>query len=159
MASWSSQFGVNRGTDDDFHVQPGSPAIDAGNPTTPSNLEPSPNGGRVNQGYDGDTPQAQTSSASQSLQLINPAQFAKYEVGEQVPITIDASNVGQTQAVTAAECWRPSGRFDHAGQLATQRRRYDEWHYVHRYVQHHGHDWHPDHVVRHRRRRSAPALR
>ena len=42
-------------------------AIDAGNPGTPSNLEPSPNGGRVNQGYDGDTPQAQTSSATSVL--------------------------------------------------------------------------------------------
>ncbi|HTW70835.1 MAG TPA: right-handed parallel beta-helix repeat-containing protein [Acetobacteraceae bacterium] len=91
--------GVNGGADDDFHLQPGSPAIDAGNPSRPFILEPSPTGGRVNQGYDGDTAQAQTSAAAQTLQVLNPAQFAKYEVGEQVPITINASDAGQTQAV------------------------------------------------------------
>ena len=62
-------------------------------------LEPAPNGGRVNQGYDGDTPQAQTSAATQTLQVLNPAQFGKYEVGEQVPINIASNNLGQTQAV------------------------------------------------------------
>ena len=93
------QVGINEGADDNFHVQPGSPAIDAGNPTTVFNLEPGPNGGRVNLGFDGDTPQAQTSGATRTLQVLNPAQFGKYEVGEQVPISIVSSNLAQTQAV------------------------------------------------------------
>jgi len=46
-------LGENEGTTVNFHVEPGSPAIDAGNPATPYNLEPAPNGGRVNLGYDG----------------------------------------------------------------------------------------------------------
>ena len=100
--------GVNRGT---TMTSTCSPALRRSTPATRAhrlNLEPSPNGGRVNQGYDGDTPQAQISSASQSLQVINPAQFAKYEVGEQVPITSDASNVGQTQAVTTLNAGGPA---------------------------------------------------
>ena len=32
-----------------------SPCLDAGDPASPFNLEPSPNGGRINLGYDGDT--------------------------------------------------------------------------------------------------------
>jgi Ca2+-binding RTX toxin-like protein len=92
-------LGANNGVDDNFHLQAGSPAIDAGNPATPYALEPGPNGGRVNQGYDGNTPAAQTSGASQTLQVLSPAQFGKYEVGQQVPISITGADLGQTQAV------------------------------------------------------------
>jgi hypothetical protein len=89
--------GLNGGADDDFHQQAGSPAIDAGDPATPANLQPSVNSGRVNQGYDGDTTQAQT-SAAETLQVLNPAPFGKYEVGEQVPISIDSNGLGSSQA-------------------------------------------------------------
>ena len=92
-------LGSNRGADDDFHVQPGSPTIDMGDPAAAFTLEPAPNGGRVNQGYDGDTAVARTSGASQTLQVLNPAQFGKYEVGEQVPITIASDDLGQSHAV------------------------------------------------------------
>ena len=100
--------GGNGGGDDDFHLQAGSPAIDAGNPSTVYNLELAPNGGRVNQGYDGDTSQAQTSSAAQTLQVLNPAQFGKYEVGEQVPIDTSAVDFGQTQAVLTLNAGGPA---------------------------------------------------
>ena len=101
-------LGVNGGADDDFHLQLGSPAIDAGNPATAYNLEPAPNGGRVNQGYDGDTPQAQTSGAAQTLQVLNPVQFGKYEVGEQVPIDIGSEDLGQSQALLLLNAGGPA---------------------------------------------------
>ena len=41
-----------------FHLQPGSPCIDAGNPSTECNNEPVPNGCRVNMGAYGDTADA-----------------------------------------------------------------------------------------------------
>jgi Ca2+-binding RTX toxin-like protein len=91
------QVGINRGADDDFHVNPGSPTIDMGDPLYPPVAEPSPNGGRVNLGYDGGTSQAQTSGAAQTLQVTNPTQFAKYEVGETVPIGFTSSDLGQIQ--------------------------------------------------------------
>src|SRR6202034_1035948 len=91
-------IGRNDGSDDDFHVQAGSPTIDAGNPATPYILEPSPNGGRVNLGFDGDTAQAQT-SAAQTLQILNPADLGKYEVGQQVRIDVDSAGLLQSQAV------------------------------------------------------------
>jgi parallel beta-helix repeat protein len=91
------ELGINHGADDDFHVATGSPTIDAGDHSFPFGAEPSPNGGRVNLGYDGNTAQAQTSGAAQTLQVTNPAQFGKYEVGEQVPITIVSTGVSQIQ--------------------------------------------------------------
>jgi len=49
--------------DGDVHLQPGSPAIDAGDPKAPFDREPEPNGGRVDQGRYGDT--AAATSAGQ----------------------------------------------------------------------------------------------
>ena len=75
-----------------------APVIDAGDPASPSMLEPAPNGGRVNQGYDGDTSAAQSSSVSLiPIAVLNPAPFGKYEVGEQVPIDIAGDDLGQSQ--------------------------------------------------------------
>ncbi len=45
----------------DYHLQPTSPCIDAGNPGTPFDSEPLPNGGRVNLGIYGGTSEATTS--------------------------------------------------------------------------------------------------
>ncbi|MHC4575439.1 MAG: choice-of-anchor Q domain-containing protein [Planctomycetota bacterium] len=47
----------------DFHLSPGSPAIDAGHPLTDWSNEPWPNGGRVNMGAYGNTKEATRSSA------------------------------------------------------------------------------------------------
>ena len=91
--------GVNGGADDNFHVQPGSPAIDAGDPTSPFLAEPAPNGGRVNQGYDGNTAQAQLSASAQSLQVLSPGGLAKYAVGEQMPINFQTTGLTTTQPV------------------------------------------------------------
>jgi hypothetical protein len=49
----------------DYRVRPGSVSIDAGDPTDDYSLEPSPNGGRINQGAFGNTPFAETSAVAQ----------------------------------------------------------------------------------------------
>ncbi|MHB2155383.1 FlgD immunoglobulin-like domain containing protein [Calditrichota bacterium GD2] len=47
------------GNDEDmFRIHPMSPTIDAGDPNDPFDLEPAPNGGRINQGTFGNTPWA-----------------------------------------------------------------------------------------------------
>ena len=98
-AAFVQEVGINEGADDDFHLVASSPAIDAGNPASPFTTEPAPNGGRVNQGYDGDTPAAQTGGSTQTLFVTNPAQYGKYEVGQLVPIDIAGDDLGQSQAV------------------------------------------------------------
>ena len=45
-----------------YHLSPGSPAIDAGDPASNYTLEPSPNGNRINMGAYGGTPEAAASS-------------------------------------------------------------------------------------------------
>ncbi|MHC4573544.1 MAG: choice-of-anchor Q domain-containing protein, partial [Planctomycetota bacterium] len=50
------------GASGDFHLSPGSPAIDAGHPLTDWSNEPWPNGGRVNMGAYGNTKEATRSS-------------------------------------------------------------------------------------------------
>ena len=69
-----------------FHVQSTSPTIDAGDPTASYVNEPMPNGGRVNQGFDGNTSGAAPSSI-QFLQETSPAGQEKFQVGQSVPIT------------------------------------------------------------------------
>jgi hypothetical protein len=44
----------------DYHLGPLSPCIDAGKPTSDFSLEPEPDGGRINMGAYGNTPQAET---------------------------------------------------------------------------------------------------
>ncbi len=46
----------------DFHLQPGSPAIDAGDPSSSYDVEPQPNGGRIDLGHTGNTAEATVSS-------------------------------------------------------------------------------------------------
>ncbi len=79
------QSGVDYGQDDNFHTLDGSPVVDAGDPTSPFDLEPVPHGGRVNIGLDGNTPLANLSPA-QLVQVLAPAGLEKFEVGQQVVI-------------------------------------------------------------------------
>ena len=58
-------------------MQPGSPTIDAGDPASYYLAEPAPNGGRVNLGFDGNTPQAAT-SAAQTVQVLSPNGLEKF---------------------------------------------------------------------------------
>lgn len=49
-------------TNDDYHLLSWSPCIDAGDPASPFVEEPEPNGGRINMGAFGNTPEATTKS-------------------------------------------------------------------------------------------------
>lgn len=73
------------GDDGDFHVQPGSPTIDAGDPVSPFGHEPGPNGGRANLGHSGNTVEA-TASPAQLLQIYSPSGLDKFENNQQVSI-------------------------------------------------------------------------
>ncbi len=84
--------GVDRGADDDFHVLPASPTIDAGDPFAFYYSEPTPNGGRINQGNYGNTPEA-TASAQQVVQVLSPNGFEKLEVGKPVNIQWRTSGI------------------------------------------------------------------
>lgn len=70
---------------DDYHVTPGSPAIDAGDPTSPFADEPTPNGLRVNIGAFGNSPDA-TNSPAELLNLVDPIALQKFELGGELPI-------------------------------------------------------------------------
>lgn len=73
------------GADDNFAEQPGSPIIDAGDPSSGYIHEPEPNGRRVNLGYTGNRNSAQPSSA-QSLEVLSPTGFEKFELNQAVEI-------------------------------------------------------------------------
>jgi hypothetical protein len=52
--------GVYGTADDNVHLLPTSPCIDAGDPASDFSLEPEPDGGRINMGAYGNTPEAET---------------------------------------------------------------------------------------------------
>jgi len=84
------------GSDDDLHLAPGSPAIDAGNPLDLWHKEPQPNGGRINQGGYGDTTEAMPSPAD-GVQVLTPNGAEKYSVGDSVPIEIRSWNLNSRE--------------------------------------------------------------
>lgn len=86
--------------DDDFHVAPTSPTIDAGNPTSSAANEPAPSGGRVNIGSTGNTSEAAT-SAAQLLQVLTPNGLEKTEQGQQLSIQWRTSGVPPIQIPNA----------------------------------------------------------
>ena len=89
----------DRASDDDFHVQTTSPAIDAGDPLSYYLAEPATNGGRVNIGRYGNTSEAATSPV-QVIHVLDPNGLEKFEVGQQV--TIDWQSAGLTTDQPAA---------------------------------------------------------
>ena len=104
------------GTDDNFHVSSGSPTIDAGDPASYYLSEPVPNGGRINLGYDGNTPQAAL-SAAQAVQVLSPNGLEKFEVGQPVTIQWRTSGIDGTSNGGADQ----RRQHDRRGQLAAQR--------------------------------------
>ncbi len=86
------------GGDDDFHVPSTSPTVDAGDPESLYLGEPTPNGGRINQGYDGNTAQAAT-SAAQLVQVLAPTALDKVQVGQPVTISWRSAGLTATQPV------------------------------------------------------------
>src|SRR5262249_26789665 len=76
----------DNGLDDNFHLQANSPAVDRGDPNSPHLSEPAPNRSRVNLGYDGNTPNARTSSTPE-IQVLSPnSGFEKYQQGQNVTL-------------------------------------------------------------------------
>jgi len=73
--------GIAGTEDDDVHLLPDSPCIDAGDPCSPWENEPSPNGARINMGSYGNTPEATMSRAG--------LQFAGFKI-------INQTRVGRT---------------------------------------------------------------
>ncbi len=69
-----------------YHLLFGSPAVDAGDPHDPYSFEPSPDGGRINIGFDGNT-SAATVSRDSFIQVLGPNGNDKLEVGELTTIT------------------------------------------------------------------------
>lgn len=75
-----------------FHVTLGSPTIDAGDPNSDFALEPAPNGGRVNLGFDGNTADAGL-SPTQLVQVLSPNGLEKLVVGQVANIVWQTSGL------------------------------------------------------------------
>jgi len=80
------QFVGDKALDDNFAVLTTSLTIDAGNPGSAFNLEPSPNGGRVNIGHTGNSAQAAASPA-QLVQVLAPNGLEKLVGGKNAVVT------------------------------------------------------------------------
>src|SRR5262249_46713832 len=87
------------GADDNFHAQPGSPTIDAGDPNDPVGSEPTPHGGRINQGSDGGTAQA-TQSPPALVQVLAPNGLEKLQQGQAFTITWRSAGVDPSATVS-----------------------------------------------------------
>lgn len=98
--------GADHGADDDFHLQAGSPAIDAGDPADTYFNEPSPNGDRINLGSYGDTAQA-TTSAAQSVQVLSPNGLEKFEVGQSVLVQWRSAGLTPSRPVVSINAGGP----------------------------------------------------
>ena len=92
------QIEGDRGADDNFHPVGGSPGVDLGDPLEYYFEEPGPNGGRVNAGAYGNTPQA-TSSDDQTVQVLDPNGYEKLEVGDTFNIEWRSSGLTQDHTV------------------------------------------------------------
>ncbi len=82
----------NFGSDDNFAVANTSPAIDAGNPSSPYQNEPKPTGGRINVGGQGNTAAANSSSAT-LIQVLSPSATDKFEQGQTVAVNLHTSGL------------------------------------------------------------------
>ena len=82
----------DHGLDDDFHVLGTSPGIDGGDPGTFYLSEPLPNGGRANIGAYGNTAEA-TTSTDQTVQVLSPNGFEKFEAGQTVGVEFRSSGL------------------------------------------------------------------
>jgi len=70
----------------DYHLRPGSPCIDAGDPTSDYSNEPEPNGSRINMGTYGNTPEATISQpfvvdAGEDKTICHPNNGGETQIG------------------------------------------------------------------------------
>ncbi|MGE5612010.1 MAG: nitrous oxide reductase family maturation protein NosD, partial [Bacillota bacterium] len=96
----------------DYRLSPTSPAIDAGNPLTYCFREPSPNGGRINIGHQGNTPQA-TTSPVQSIQLLSPSGDQRLKLGQPIALSWQSAGLARQKpiALINAGSLRPVGDY------------------------------------------------
>ena len=92
-------LGVNHGADDNFTTGSTSIDVDAGDPASVALLEPSPDGGRINQGYQGGTASAATSPLDPEVQVLSPAALSKLQLGQQATIDFSTYDVAAEQPV------------------------------------------------------------
>ena len=85
---------VAQGANDggNFRLAAGSPAVDAGSPSDLIGAEPSPSGGRIDQGAYGGTSQA-TASPVPEVQVLSPAGLNKLQSGQQFSVTWRTSGI------------------------------------------------------------------
>ncbi|WP_197456009.1 right-handed parallel beta-helix repeat-containing protein [Stieleria neptunia] len=105
----------DRGNDDDFHLRSNSPAIDRGNPVSPSFREPLPSGDRINLGAYGNTAEATTSNA-QTVQVLSPVGLEKWTAGDTETIRFRTGGLTANRAAllinaggTALDGWSENG--------------------------------------------------
>ena len=99
--------GTDFGTDDNFHLKPTSPAIDAGDPLSSFLSEPAPNGGRINLGNFGNTPQADP-SAAQLVQVTVPSNTQKLEAGHSYTLAWRTAGISQNQPILMVDSGGPT---------------------------------------------------
>ena len=104
-------------SDDNFQVKGVSPTVDAGDPASPYLAEPAPNGGRVNQGYDGNTAEA-TPSLAQLVQVLSPTTLDKVQVGQPVTVSWRSDGLTATRPVAFINVGGSAGRQLAARQLS-----------------------------------------
>ena len=75
-----------------------SPGIDAGDPLSPYDQEPGNNGGRINLGIEGDTPNA-TQSPAVAVQVTSPNGLNKLQLGQPTTIDFSTNGVSGLQAI------------------------------------------------------------
>ena len=98
ILGYNSVAGVDGGQDDDFHLQPNSPGIDAGDPFSYYLAESSPNGLRANVGAYGNTDEA-SASPQQMVQVLSPNGLEKFEVYQQIDIGWRSAGLTETNTV------------------------------------------------------------
>ncbi len=75
-----------------YYLQPTSPGIDAGDPSSAFAFEPGNNGGRINLGFEGNTAAA-TQSAAQTVQVVSPNGLDKLTEGTPTSIAFRTDGI------------------------------------------------------------------
>ena len=82
LLGYDATLGIDHGSDADFHVALGSPAIDGGSPSFDFSLEPQLNGGRINMGAYGNTVEATVSQLVSGIQVYQPDGQSSFVSGQ-----------------------------------------------------------------------------
>jgi len=97
----------NDPANDDLTLKSTSPAIDAGDPSSYYFQEPLPDGGRINLGAQGGTPQA-TPSPAQELQFVSPTELDELTAGQATTIQWRSSGLTQSAPVALINMGGPT---------------------------------------------------